>query len=176
MTNHQQPAVQQKGELTEVTQVLRVACSCNICGQQFASFHALRTHIGKSHPETSIALTKENTLLDQSEKTVTCIMRKRGCLSVVNVANNLVGGQRLCPLLISKHAQSYTIWVWRPTFLARKTPLLWDVRVGGSAAIRSGCGIRSSLQFTQHSRGGQNRHPFADCISLASVWQTGQVP
>ena len=60
MTNHRQPTVQQKGELTEVTQVLRVACSCDICGQQFASFHALRTHIGKSHPETSIALTKEN--------------------------------------------------------------------------------------------------------------------
>ena len=59
MTNHRQPTVQQKGELTEVTQVLRVVRSCNICGQQFASFHALRTHIGKSHPETSIALTKE---------------------------------------------------------------------------------------------------------------------
>ena len=28
------------------------------CGQQFASFHALRTHIGKSHPESSVALTK----------------------------------------------------------------------------------------------------------------------
>ena len=60
MTNHRQPAVQQKGELTEVTQVLRVVCSCDICGQQFASFHALRTHIGKRHPENSIALTKES--------------------------------------------------------------------------------------------------------------------
>ena len=53
-----QPTQQPKGELTEVTQVVRVACSCDQCGQQFASFHALRTHIGKSHPEQSIALTK----------------------------------------------------------------------------------------------------------------------
>ena len=54
----QQPKESQHSELTEVTQVLRIACSCNICGQQFASFHALRTHVGKSHPESSIALTK----------------------------------------------------------------------------------------------------------------------
>ena len=53
-----QPTQQPQGELTEVTQVVRIACSCDQCGQQFASFHALRTHIGKSHPEQSIALTK----------------------------------------------------------------------------------------------------------------------
>ena len=47
-----------KGELTEVSQLVRVACSCNVCGQQFASFHALRTQIGKSHPERSIARAK----------------------------------------------------------------------------------------------------------------------
>ena len=54
----QRPKESQHCDLTEVTQVLRIACSCNTCGQQFASFHALRTHIGKSHPEASIALTK----------------------------------------------------------------------------------------------------------------------
>ena len=58
-TLHRQPEIQPKGELTEVTQVLRVACSCDVCGLQFASFHALRTHIGKSHPEFRVALTKE---------------------------------------------------------------------------------------------------------------------
>ena len=54
---HRSNTVSQKGELTEVTQVARIACSCDICGQQFASFHALRTHIGKRHPENSIAQT-----------------------------------------------------------------------------------------------------------------------
>ena len=48
----------QKGGLTEITQVAHVACSCDICGQQFLSFHAVRAHIGKTHPESSVALTK----------------------------------------------------------------------------------------------------------------------
>ena len=39
-----QPTQQPKGELTEVTQVVRVACSCDQCGQQFASFHAAYAH------------------------------------------------------------------------------------------------------------------------------------
>ena len=55
---HRGITVHQKSELTEITQVARIACSCNTCGQQFASFHALRTHIGKRHPEQSIAQTR----------------------------------------------------------------------------------------------------------------------
>ena len=51
------PSSVQRGELTEVTQVARIACSCDTCGQQFASFHASRTHIGKRHPEQSVAQT-----------------------------------------------------------------------------------------------------------------------
>ena len=54
---HRSHTISQKGELTEVTQVARIACSCDLCGQQFASFHALRTHIGKRRPEHSIAQT-----------------------------------------------------------------------------------------------------------------------
>ena len=54
---HRGVPVHQQSELTEITQVARIACSCNTCGQQFASFRALRTHIGKKHPEQSIAQT-----------------------------------------------------------------------------------------------------------------------
>ena len=50
----------EKGNLTEVTQVVRIQRSCNACGQQFGSFHALRTHVGKAHPEMSVALTKSS--------------------------------------------------------------------------------------------------------------------
>ena len=50
----------EKGSLTEVTQVVRIQCSCATCGQQFGSFHALRTHVGKAHPEQSVALTKSS--------------------------------------------------------------------------------------------------------------------
>ena len=42
------------------TQVVRIQCSCDVCGQQFGSFHALRTHVGKAHPELSVALTKSS--------------------------------------------------------------------------------------------------------------------
>ena len=38
-----------QGHLTEVTQVLRMRCSCPHCGQYFDSAHAVRVHIGKSH-------------------------------------------------------------------------------------------------------------------------------
>ena len=48
----------EKGTLTEVTKVIRIQCSCDEYGQQFGSFHALRTQIGKAHPENSRALTK----------------------------------------------------------------------------------------------------------------------
>ena len=39
------------GVLTEVTQILRIRSSCQICGQSFPSKHALKVHIGKMHPE-----------------------------------------------------------------------------------------------------------------------------
>ena len=55
---HSQNVHHEKGTLTEVTKVIRIQCSCDVCGQQFGSFHALRTHIGKAHPEKSGALTK----------------------------------------------------------------------------------------------------------------------
>ena len=55
---HSRHVQHDKGTLTEVTKVIRIQCSCNECGQQFGSFHALRTHIGKAHPENSGALTK----------------------------------------------------------------------------------------------------------------------
>ena len=58
LATHSQNIQHDKGTLTEVTKVIRIQCSCNECGQQFGSFHALRTHIGKAHPENSRALTK----------------------------------------------------------------------------------------------------------------------
>ena len=39
------------GVLTEVTQILRIQCHCSECGQSFPSAHALKVHMGKSHPE-----------------------------------------------------------------------------------------------------------------------------
>ena len=45
-----------QAELTGVTKAVRVQCACPECGQQFASFHAMRVHIGKSHPQRSVAL------------------------------------------------------------------------------------------------------------------------
>ena len=58
LATHSQNVQHEKGTLTEVTKVIRIQCSCDVCGQQFGSFHALRTHIGKAHPENSSALTK----------------------------------------------------------------------------------------------------------------------
>ena len=40
-----------QGNLTEVTQVLRMRCSCPHCGQYFDSAHAVRVHIGRSHKD-----------------------------------------------------------------------------------------------------------------------------
>ena len=37
--------------LTEVTQILRIGSTCDICGQSFPSHHALKVHKGKQHPE-----------------------------------------------------------------------------------------------------------------------------
>ena len=45
------PSADAPATVTEVTQVLRIRCSCQICGQQFPSLHALRVHLGKQHPE-----------------------------------------------------------------------------------------------------------------------------
>ena len=38
--------------LTEVTQILRIQSTCDICGQSFPSHHALKVHKGKQHPES----------------------------------------------------------------------------------------------------------------------------
>ena len=43
--------------LTEVTHSLRTASTCPVCGVTFVCLHALRTHVGKSHPEHSAAKT-----------------------------------------------------------------------------------------------------------------------
>ena len=43
------------GVLTEVTQVLRIHCSCSVCGQSFPSTHALKVHMGKKHPQSQTA-------------------------------------------------------------------------------------------------------------------------
>ena len=37
--------------LTEVTHILRIRSTCDICGQSFPSHHALKVHKGKQHPE-----------------------------------------------------------------------------------------------------------------------------
>ena len=99
--------VQQRSELTEITQVARIACSCNTCGQQFASFHALRTHIGKRHPEQSIAQTHASYAV-RAERRDTHLKFARGGLPQCNQCLKKFSGwpafmthfnQRACPVL-----------------------------------------------------------------------------
>ena len=99
--------VQQRSELTEITQVARIACSCNTCGQQFASFHALRTHIGKRHPEQSIAQTHAS-YAKRAERRDTHLKFARGGLPQCNQCLKKFSGwpafmthfnQRACPVL-----------------------------------------------------------------------------
>ena len=99
--------VHQRSELTEITQVARIACSCNTCGQQFASFHALRTHIGKRHPEQSIAQTHAS-YAQRAERRDTHLKFARGGLPQCNQCLKKFSGwpafmthfnQRACPVL-----------------------------------------------------------------------------
>ena len=89
----QHPKESQHSEL----QVLRIACSCNICGQQFASFHALRTHIGKSHPEASIALTKSDYAIRSERHDAHMQHATNGLPQCNKCGKKLVGGHPLCP-------------------------------------------------------------------------------
>ena len=119
----QHPKESQHSELTEVTQVLRIACSCNICGQQFASFHALRTHIGKSHPEASIALTKADYAIRSERHDAHMQHATNGLPQCNKCGKNLVGGRPLCPILDIMPVLSST-WHWKLAILHLLTPLL----------------------------------------------------
>ena len=46
--------------LTAVTLIPRQPTTCPICGITYSSLHAMRTHVGKSHPEASKAKTKQS--------------------------------------------------------------------------------------------------------------------
>ena len=129
----QQPKESQRSELTEVTQVLRIACSCNICGQQFASFHALRTHVGKSHPESSIALTKVDYATRSERHDAHMKHAKNGLPQCNKCQKNLVGGHHLCPILIIMPVLCYT-WRWKLVILHLQTPCLRGARAEGWSA------------------------------------------
>ena len=107
MELHRGITVHEKSELTEITQVARIACSCNTCGQQFASFHALRTHIGKKHPELSIAQTHASYAV-RAERRDTHLKFARGGLPQCNQCLKKFSGwpaymthfnQQACPVL-----------------------------------------------------------------------------
>ncbi|CAE7675397.1 unnamed protein product [Symbiodinium sp. CCMP2592] len=57
-----------RSSLTAVTQVPRKPATCKHCGATYSSLHALRTHIGKSHPQESQAKTKSS-YPDKSHRT-----------------------------------------------------------------------------------------------------------
>ena len=66
---YSQPGPSQSSQLTELTQVPRFPTTCPHCGITFSSLHAVRTHIGKSHPAESQAKTK-TTYAERSHRTV----------------------------------------------------------------------------------------------------------
>ena len=95
MELHREITLQYKSELTEITQVARIACSCSTCGQQFASVHALRTHIGKRHPEQSIAQTHATYATRAARSEDHLKFAREGRPQCNRCLQNLVGGQRL---------------------------------------------------------------------------------
>ena len=93
--------------LTEVTGMLRRATACPICGLYYPSLHAVRTHIGKSHPEASTAYTKDS-YATKSHRTDKHMMHAlqgkpqcRHCLKTFSTWRAFMGHhhQRACPVL-----------------------------------------------------------------------------
>ena len=95
--------------LTEVTCSLRTASTCPVCGITYASLHALRTHIGKSHPEHSTAKTgqgysersyRHSELMQHSlDGQPACVHCRKCFASWRSFAGHIV--QKACPLLFS---------------------------------------------------------------------------
>ena len=93
--------------LTEVTCSLRTATTCPVCGITYASLHALRTHIGKSHPEHSTAKTgqgysersyRHSALMQHSlDGQPACVHCRKRFASWRSFAGHIV--QKACPLL-----------------------------------------------------------------------------
>ena len=93
--------------LTEVTCSLRTTTTCPVCGITYASLHALRTHIGKSHPEHSTAKTgqghsersyRHSALMQHSlDGQPACVHCRKRFASWRSFAGHIV--QKACPLL-----------------------------------------------------------------------------
>ena len=96
--------------LTEVTQVLRVQCSCPVCGQQLGSTHALHVNIGKSHPERQVrkerSTTIKNKRVDDYRKHAAggrpeCIHCKKRFCGWPSFMGHF--SQQACPVLFTTH-------------------------------------------------------------------------
>ena len=107
----------EKGNLTEVTQVVRIQHSRTVCGQLFGSFHALRTHVGKAHPKRASPSLSPRIRRGRLGKMSTLSILLMAVPTAGIVRNNLVVGQLMCLILINEHVPFFT----RPH---QKRPLL----------------------------------------------------
>ena len=135
---HCQPRPSQSSHLTELTQVPRFPTTCPHCGITFSSLHAVRTHIGKSHPAESQAKTK-TTYAERSHRTVAFMQYARdgqpecsSCGKRFASWRSFMGHfhQKACPVL---HGQA------TPKFSAESAeePPAQGVFAPGSASLQS---------------------------------------
>ena len=103
--NHDTHAAQVK--LTDVSLVVKIQCHCPHCDQRFPSTHALRVHMGKSHPEkqppkTQNTASKNKRRYEYRAYALHGMPQCRLCLKRFHAWPEFMGhiSQRACPFLV----------------------------------------------------------------------------
>ena len=100
--------------LTAVTLIPRQPITCPICGITYSSLHAMRTHVGKSHPEASKAKLSKAMLANLVVQMSTWHIHATANLNAGTVASNSLRGEHLWGTFINRPAPCSSAAMQRP--------------------------------------------------------------